>query len=332
MAEILLGGANTAQVAGMLCALRTRGETVDEIQGFVDAVYEAAVPFHVDSTELQDGLVDTCGTGGDRAGTINVSTAAAFVLAAADVPVAKHGNRAASSLTGTADVLDELGVVVDLGAEGILECIKQVGIGFCLAPRFHPAFRFVGPIRKELGIPTAFNFIGPLCNPARVRRQIIGIADSRFAPLVIGTLQGRGAIRAMVVYGHDGLDELSICDTSTVHELRDGEVRVYDVTPEQFGIRRAELHELKGGHAPFNAARTRAILGGEVSAQSECVALNAAAGLVVGGQVDSLEEGVVWAREILASGRALERLDQLVVASQEHKQRIAGAEGSEVQS
>ncbi len=316
MSGVLEGGGFPTQIAGALCSMRTRGETPEELSGFVRAVYDAAVPFHLPDQEFNDSLIDTCGTGGDRAGTINVSTAAAFVVAAAGIPVCKHGNRAASSLSGTADVLDVLGVVVDHGAPEVLRCIEEVGIGFALAPRFHPAFRHATPIRKELGVPTAFNFIGPLCNPTRLRRQVIGVSDRRYAPVVADTLARRRAIRAMVVFGHDGLDELSICDTSTVIDVRDGNVTQYDIAPEEFGIERVELSALKGGEPRFNADRTRAILGGEFSAQSECVALNAAAGLVVGGQVDSLADGVNAAREILASGAALGVLDELIRVSQ----------------
>lgn len=315
MREVLHGSAKPAQLAGFLCALRAKGETPDELRGFVDALYDAAVPIHFDD-ELRFRAIDTCGTGGDMAGTINVSTAAAFVVACAGVPVCKHGNRAASSLSGTADVLDELGVVVDHGADGVVELLRRLGITFCLAPRFHPAFRHATVVRKELGIPTAFNFLGPLANPSRLQRQVIGVSNARYAPIVAGVLEARGAIRAMTVYGNDGLDELTISGPSTIYELRDGVTRKYEITPEEFDIAISPRETLRGGHPKFNAERTRAILGGEFSPQSECVALNAAAGLLVGGVVDAMNDGVIRAREILASGRALRLLDDLAVASQ----------------
>ena len=230
MAEILRGDATPAQIAAFAVGLRIKGETVEEMAGLVTSMLDFAEPVPL-GPELAAAVIDTCGTGGDRSGTINVSTIAAFVAAGAGAKVCKHGNRAASSKAGSADVLEALGVVIDLGPDGVAACVAEAGMGFCFAARFHAALRHSGPVRRELGVPTVFNFLGPLANPARVRRQVVGVSDPRMAEKVLGVLRANGAAHALVVYGHDGLDELTTADTSTVFELRDGQVRTFVVDP-----------------------------------------------------------------------------------------------------
>jgi anthranilate phosphoribosyltransferase len=314
MADVLSGAVSPAQLGGFLLLLRARGETTDELSGLAKAMLDVATPMPVEA-DLRSRLVDTCGTGGDRSGTINVSTMAAFVAAAAGVPVCKHGNRAASSRAGSADVLEALGVAIDLDAAGVMSCIDAVNIGFCLASSFHPAFRFVGPIRKELGVPTVFNFLGPLTNPSRLQRQILGVSDPRYAPLMLGVLQARGAERAMVVHGHDGLDEITLTTLTTVHELRDGVTRSYQIDPSSYGLKFSNPAELKGGDVILNAERVKQVLAGERGPQFDCVALNAAAALIVGGVADDFQVAVDMAREILVSGRAYETLERFVQVS-----------------
>ena len=316
MTDVLAGAAYPAQLAGLLCVLRHRGESVEELAGFSSAMQEAATPLEGLEDSIRARLIDTCGTGGDRRGTINVSTAAALVAAGAGAQVCKHGNRAATSQTGSADVLEALGVAIDLDPSGVIECIEQTNIGFCFAPRYHPAMRFAGPVRKELGVPTAFNFLGPLVNPARVGRQVIGVSDSSAAELMLEVLRVNGASRAMVVYGHDGLDELTTTTTSTVLELRGGERFAYEVDPVSLAIPAASLEDLRGGSPSENADRLGGILSGERSAQSDIVCLNAAAALMVADEADSLEEGYERARSVIDDGSAAKALERLIEVSQ----------------
>ena len=290
MAEILSGEATPAQVAGFIVGLRMKGETIEEMAGLLSAMQDASE--YVPLTDL-DGVIDTCGTGGDRSHSINVSTIAAFVVAGAGAKVCKHGNRAASSACGSADVLEALGVAIELDPAAVARCVEKAGIGFCFAPRFHPAMRHAGPTRRELGVPTVFNFLGPLANPARVRRQVLGVSDARMAEKMAGVLKARGSERALVVFGHDGLDELTTTTTSTVVELcEDGELRRYELDPAAHGISRADPSALRGGDAPANVAATRAVLGGEPGAQRDIVVLNAAAGLIAAGMAADLAEGL----------------------------------------
>lgn len=313
MGEILEGNATPAQIAGFIVALRMKGETVDELTGMVGAMVERSAPVHL---ARPDGVIDLVGTGGDRSHSINVSTLAAITVVGAGGRVCKHGNRAASSACGTADLLEALDVAFDLGPEGVARCVDTVDIGFCFAPRFHAAMRHAGPTRKELGVPTVFNFLGPLANPARVRRQVTGVADPAMAERMVHVLAANGSERALVVYGHDGLDELTTTTTSTVHELRDGEVRTYDVDPTSFGIATTSLDELRGGDAATNARLARAVVAGTPGPQLDIVALNAAAGLLAGGQVDDLGDGVEAARAALTDGRAAAALEAFVAESQ----------------
>ncbi|MDA8058078.1 MAG: anthranilate phosphoribosyltransferase [Actinomycetota bacterium] len=319
MGQVLAGVATEAQIAAFAVALRAKGETVEEMTGFVRAMLTHGVPL-----ELPAGVevVDTCGTGGDRLRSINVSTIAALVVAATGAKVCKHGGRASSSAVGAADVLEALGVAADLGPVGVARCIDEVGMGFCFAPRFHPAMRYAGPVRKQLGIPTVFNYLGPLANPARARYQVVGVSDPSMADKMLGVLARNGARRAMVVYGDDGLDELSTTGPSTVHELvadADGHVDTWvsRVEPDALGLDLVTIEDLRGGDAAVNAEVIRRVLRGERSPHRDVAVLNAAAALVVVGTVGDLAAGVALAGEVLDDGRAEGVLADLVRVSTE---------------
>jgi anthranilate phosphoribosyltransferase len=314
MATILSGDATAAQLIGFVVALRAKGETPEELSGLLDAVLDAAslVPL---GDDLRSRAVDIVGTGGDRSHSINVSTMAAIVVAGAGVPVCKHGARAASSQCGAADVLEELGVAIELSPQGVLRCVQQVGIGFCLAPKFHPAFRFAAPSRREIGIATVFNLLGPMANPGRVRRQLIGVANPAVAERMLASLRLHGSQRAWVVHG-GGLDELTTTGTSTVLALDDDNVRTFTVDPVALGFAPAIPDELVGGTPPHNAEVVRRVLKGEHGAHRNIVLLNAAAGLVVAGVADSLEEAVVKATSSIDEGHAERVLDRWVHESQ----------------
>ncbi|HEV3401031.1 MAG TPA: anthranilate phosphoribosyltransferase [Acidimicrobiales bacterium] len=315
LADVLQGSATPAQIAAFCVALRMKGETVEEMTGLLQTMLAFAEPVN-----LPPGIdpVDTCGTGGDCSHSINVSTVAAFVVAGAGAPVCKHGNRAASSACGSADVLAALGVAVDIGPDGVAACVEQAGMGFCFAPRFHAALRHAGPTRRELGVATVFNFLGPLANPARVRRQVLGVSDPAMAEKVVGVLAANGAERAMVVFGHDGLDELTTTTSSTVFELRDGSVRTTTVDPARLGIALADPVALRGGDAVANAAYAREVLAGRPGPHRDIVLLNAAAGIVAGGLADDLVEGMAAAAAAVDDGRAAGVLERLVAASGAH--------------
>ena len=313
MSTILSGDATDAQIAGFAVALRSKGETSLELATLVRTMLRFADT--VDLDDVDGPLIDTCGTGGDRAGTVNVSTMAALVAAAGGARVAKHGNRAASSQCGSADVLETLGVVIDLGPAGVARSVREAGIGFCFAPRFHAAMRYAATARRDLGTPTTFNFLGPLANPARVKRQVLGVSDATMAERVVATLRELGGERALVFYGHDGLDELTVTTTSTVHELRDGAITVYDVDPADFGIPRADRTELAGGDAAGNADVVHKVLAGASGAIRDIVTLNAAAALVVADLASDLADGVERARAILDDGHAAATLESFVRVS-----------------
>lgn len=313
MGEILAGNATSAQIAGFIVALRMKGETVEEMTGLLDAMEETAERVVLDSVQ---GVLDVVGTGGDRSGSINVSTIASFVVAGAGARVCKHGNRAASSQCGSADVLEALGVRIDLGATEVARCMRDAGIGFCFAPRFHAAMRHAIPARRELGVPTVFNFLGPLANPARVRRHLLGVSDSRMAEKMAGVLRARGSERALVVFGHDGLDELTTTTLSSVVELcENGELRRYELDPRAHGIDKAEPSALRGGSPDANAAIARSVLGGEAGPARDIVVLNAAAALVAAGLADDVADGLPLAATSIDSGAATSALDRLVAAS-----------------
>lgn len=310
--DAVLGGESTdARTAALLVALRAKGETADEIRGLVEAMVAHAEQVPIDPA----GVVDTCGTGGDRLGTVNVSTMAALVAAGAGVKVCKHGNRAASSDCGSADVLEALGVTVDADPEVVARCVEEAGIGFCFAPRFHPAMRHVGPVRRELGVATVFNFLGPLANPAGVRRQVVGVSDPAMAERIAQVLRDRGAERALVVHGADGLDELSTTGLSDVLEVADGAITRWMVQPADLGLDRARVDDLKGGDAATNAEIVRRVLAGDVGPVRDVAVLNAAAALVVGDAAADLAEGVAAAQEAIDDGRAATALDRLVELS-----------------
>lgn len=327
--SVLAGEASPTLVAAFLAALRTKGETVEEISGLVNALKARAEPLTIEGE-----LVDTCGTGGDRSSTINVSTISALVVAAAGARVCKHGNRAASSAAGSADMFEALGVVIDLGPAGVARCVARTGIGFCFAPRFHPAMRYVAPVRSELGVATVFNFLGPLANPAAAKRQLIGIGDPAMAERMLAVLEASGTVHSMIVFGHDGLDELSTVTTSTVLEtirVADGpsgyERRSFEVDPCSYGLGRAALADLQGGGSALNAELAAAVLAGERGPRREFVLLNAGAALVVAGLVDAIDSGIELAASMLDSGKASATLEQLVSVSQSV---AVGAEDAEV--
>lgn len=317
--QVWSGDATPAQVAALLTALRAKGESVEEMTGFVRTMAAHALPL-----DLPAGVdvIDTCGTGGDRLRSINVSTIAALVVAATGAKVCKHGGRASSSAVGAADVLETLGVVADLGPDGVRRCIDEVGMGFCFAPRFHPAMRFAGPVRKELGIPTVFNYLGPLANPGRARYQVVGVSNPAMADKMLGVLAANGARRAMVVYGDDGLDELSTTGPSTIHELvatGDGhhERTRYRIDPADLGLAPATLEDLRGGDASVNAEAIRQVLAAKQSAHRDIAVLNAAASLVVIGGAPDLAAGVSLAGQVIDDGRAASVLDALVRVTRE---------------
>jgi len=314
MAEILDGAASPAQLAGFVVALRMKGETVDELGGLLEAMLSAAdlVPL---SDDVRAAAVDLVGTGGDRSHSINVSTLASLVVAGAGVPVCKHGNRAASSSCGAADLLEALGVRLDLSPIEVAGCLAEAGVAFCFAPRFHPALRHAGPPRRELGVPTAFNILGPMANPARVRRYVVGVADPAVAEKMLGVLREAGATHAMVVHGDDGLDELTTTTTSTVWRWDGERVEQTTVDPAALGLPAARAEDLRGGAPSVNRDYALAVLGGAPGPHRDIVSLNAAAGLVVGGAVDDLAAGLELARAVLDDGRASAALDRLVSAS-----------------
>jgi anthranilate phosphoribosyltransferase len=309
MEQILAGEATPAQIAGLIVGLRIKGETVEELAALRQAMLDAA-----ERITLPEGIdaIDTCGTGGDRAGTINVSSIAALVLAGGGVRVLKHGNRASSSQCGSADVYEALGLAIELGPEEVAASVVATGFGFALAPRFHASMRHVGPARKELGIPTAFNFLGPIANPAGVRRQVVGVSDAGMAERMLGVLQASGAERSLVVYGADGLDELTTTTTSTVHELRDGATSSYEVDPEALGLSLAQADDLVGGTADVNAEAARRVLAGDAGPHRDIVVLNAAAGFVVADEAADLAEGVALAQAAIDDGRAEAKLAEVV--------------------
>jgi anthranilate phosphoribosyltransferase len=321
LCEIFEGRVSDVQAAGLLVALRTKGETTSELAAIIRAWHRYSV--HV---KVADGAIDTCGTGGDRSGTVNVSTMAALIAAGAGARVVKHGNRAASSRCGSADVLEALGVAIELGPVGVERCVAEAGVGFCFAPRYQEAMRFLGPARRELGVATTFNFLGPLANPARVRRQSVGVSDDAMAERMLGALRELGTERALVFHGDDGLDELTTTTTSTVHELReDGTMNTFTLDPHALGFARATTDELAGGDAGENAARVHAVLAGETGAVRDIAVLNAAAALVVAGIANDIASGVDAASAAIADGSATKALDALVRVSRE--EHVVQSEG-----
>jgi len=320
---VLAGDATPAQVGAFLALLHAKGETADEVTGLARAMVDAAVPCPLAPGRV---VVDLVGTGGDRLASINVTTLAAFITAGCGVPVCKHGNRAASSSVGTADVLEALGVAIEIGPEGVAHCVSEAGMGFCFAQRFHPAMRFVGPVRKELGVPTVFNFLGPLVNPARTKHQLVGVSDVTMGPIMAGVFGATGSRHTLIVHADDGLDELSVTSPSNVLEVRgDGsgafEVSDWRVDPASLGFAPATMADLRGGDAAFNARAIRSVLEGERGARRDIGILNASAALMVADRVADLEGGLELAAQSVDSGRAVGVLDALVVTSQEALRR-----------
>jgi len=307
MAEIMSGEATQAQIAGFLVALRAKGETADEIAGCAEAMREHVLPVH----PRRDDLVDTAGTGGDGKHTLNISTAAALVAAAAGAAVAKHGNRAASSQTGSADVLEALGFQLDLAPERIAQSIDELGFGFMFAQAHHPAMKHAAPVRRELGTRTVFNVLGPLTNPARARAQVVGVYAASLVRPIAEALAQLGARRAFVVHGADGIDELSPTGPNEVCEVVDGGVRHRTVDPEDLGIERCALDELAGGSPAENAELIRRVFEGERSGRRDAILLNAAGAIAAGGHAEDLREGLELARAAVDSGAAKARLDEL---------------------
>ncbi len=328
MDAIMTGGVSGAQIGALVTALRMRpgGETVEEIAGFA-----AAMRGHALRVEIADDggpLVDTCGTGGDAAGTFNISTTASFVIAGAGVRVAKHGNRAATSRCGSADLLEGLGVAIALSPGSVARCVEEVGIGFMYAPAFHPAMRFVGPVRREIGIRTVFNILGPLTNPAGAGYQLVGVGHPEIARKLAEVLARLGSQRAVLVHAGEGLDELGIGGPSAVteYDARSGEIQSYVVDPKELGLVRGSIDDVRGGDVGRNVEITHAILGGEEGPRRSITLLNAGAGIYAAGRAESFAEGISVAAEAIDSGRAAAALDRLI----ERSRQLAAQESERV--
>jgi len=319
MAEILAGKCTDAQIAALLVALHMKGETVEEIVGFAEAIRTAATPLglhpdhavDVSGTE-RDALVDTCGTGGDASGTFNVSTAAALVVAGAGVRVAKHGNRSVTSKCGSADVMEALGININLTPARLASCLEEVGIVFLFAPAMHSAMQHVQSARRQLRLRTVFNLLGPLTNPAHASAQVVGVYSAALVEKLAEALSMLGLHRALVVHGLDGLDEITITGPTRVAEVREGRVHTYEVTPEEFGMSRGTLDDISGGDAAVNADIIRSVLAGKKSARRDVVLLNAAAALVVAGRADRLADALPLASKSIDSGAAEAKLEAMV--------------------
>ena len=319
MSQILAGKCTDVQIAAFLVALHMKGETVEEIVGFAEAIRATPTPLtiHRNSTvdvsgTGRDALVDTCGTGGDASGTFNISTATALVVAGAGVRVAKHGNRSVTSKCGSADVMESLGVKIDLPPARIVACLEEVGIAFLFAPVLHLAMKHVYSARRELRLRTVFNLLGPLTNPAHATAQVVGVYSAELVEKLAEALSMLGLHRALVVHGSDGLDEITVTGPTRIAEVREGTIRTYEVTPEEFGIKRARIEDLAGGNAVANAAIIREILNGKKSPRRDVVLLNAAAALVAAGKADHLADAVAPAAQSIDSGAAASKLDALV--------------------
>jgi anthranilate phosphoribosyltransferase len=313
MRELMDGSATPAQIGGLLVALRMKGETVEEITGAVRAMRRHATPIQPRARVI----VDTCGTGGDRRGTFNISTAAAFIAAGAGLTVAKHGNRAMSGTVGGADVLEALGVTIELAPARVAACIDEVGIGFLFAQVFHPAMRHVAGPRRELGVRTIFNLLGPLSNPAGTRHQVVGVFAPEWTEPLAHALGRLGAVHALVVHGDDGLDEISLAAPTQVSEWQDGTVHTYRIMPEEFGFTRCRAADIEGGNREAAASIVRGVLAGASGPRADIAVLNAAAAIYVGGLAPSIAAGIDRARESIRSGRARQKLEQLIEFSKQ---------------
>jgi anthranilate phosphoribosyltransferase len=306
MEEIMEGQVTPAQLAAFLTALRIKGETAEELTGMARVMRTKAIP-----VVAEGPLLDIVGTGGDGLNTFNISTAAAFVAAGTGVPVAKHGNRAASSQCGSADVLEKLGVAIDLDATQVQSCIREVGIGFMFAANFHPAMKYAAPTRREIGIRTVFNILGPLTNPSRAEYQVIGVATPESIEKMVRVLILLGTKHAVVVHGKDGMDEISITGQSTCCEVKNGHISQIKILPQDFGLKSAPLDSIRGGTAEDNARTILGVLSGTLGPQRDVVVLNSAAALLAAEKVDSLEKGVVLAQQVINDGRAMAKLKKM---------------------
>ena len=309
---IFSGELTDAQIGAFMGALATKGETFEELAGAARAMRKKAVRIETAGTDV----VDTCGTGGDGANTFNISTTTAFVVAGAGATVAKHGNRSVSSQCGSADLLEALGVNIDVDPEVVEEAIAEIRIGFMFAPRFHGAMKYAANARKQIGLRTIFNMLGPLTNPAAANCQLLGVYAPQLTEMFASALKLLGTKRAMVVHGHDGLDEISVCNPTRISELTDNRVSTYDITPETFFERRANPDEIMGGDPQVNAQITRAVLSGEKGAKRDIVLINSAAALMTAGRVDSLQSGIIMAEAAIDSGAANEKLEALIAFTQ----------------
>jgi anthranilate phosphoribosyltransferase len=312
MDEIMTGEATPAQFGAFVTALRIKGETVEEIAGMAEVMREKAL-----RVESDGNLIDTCGTGGDGSNTINISTISAFVVSGAGLKVAKHGNRAITSSCGSADLLEAAGIKIELGAESVSKCIEEIGIGFMFAPIFHPAMRHAAGPRREIGIRSVFNILGPLTNPARATTQLLGIADPGLGNKMAGVLQSLGCQQALVVHGHNGMDEISISSPSTVWELKHGEINSYIISPEDYGIRIHPEASIKSYSLEENIRALRKVLAGESGAERDVILMNASAALLAGNIVDSISEGITLASDSIDTGAAKAKFDDLVRLSNE---------------
>ena len=311
MEEIMSGEATPAQFGAFVTALRLKGETPDEIAGMARVMREKAL-----RVPTRGPLVDTCGTGGDASGTFNISTTAALVVAGAGLKVAKHGNRAMSGACGSADVLEALGVKIDLGPEGVMRCIEEVGMGFMFAPVFHPAMRFAAGPRREIGIRIVFNILGPLTNPAKAQAQVLGVADASLGEKMAQVLNRLGCRHALVVHGEDGLDEMTLSGPTQVWELKNGAVNTYTITPEELGLPESDREAIQGGTIEANSALLKDVLKGTKGPARDVVLMNAAAALVAADKVSTLKDGIGLAAEAIDNGAALHKLEALVALSQ----------------
>lgn len=307
MNEIMTGTASLAQIGAFLTALRIKGETVDEITGAAKVMREKSTKINV----MGKNVIDTCGTGGDEAMTFNISTACAFVAAGAGLTIAKHGNKSVSSKCGSADVLSALGVNIEVEVQKVEECLNTIGIGFLFAPLLHSAMKYAAPVRREIGIRTIFNLLGPLTNPAGARHQVIGVYDDELTDIIGKVLANLGSEHAFIVCGEDGLDEVTLTAQTKVTELKNGQIKTYHIKPEDFGFERCKPEDLKGGDPEENAGIIMNIFKGEKSPKRDIVILNAAFAIVAGGFAKTIEEGIAMARGSIDSGLALEKLNRL---------------------
>jgi len=309
LGEIMSGEKSEAEIAAFLTALKIKGESVTEIVAGAKVLREKAAPIDMGTM----ATIDTCGTGGDSTGTYNISTAVAIVAAAAGVPVVKHGNRSVSSKCGCADVLEASGVKIDLTPDQVKDCVNALNIGFLFAPTFHSAMRFVGPTRKALGFRTIFNILGPLANPANATAQVVGVFSEALVPIYAEVLKEIGLKRVLVVHGKDGLDEITITDETMAAEVKDGKISYFTIQPEDFGIKRASLEDIKGGETQLNAQILRAVLAGEEKGpKRDILLINAGAALYVAGKADSLREGMAKAAQVIDNGKAVDKLEGFI--------------------